>query len=78
MSADVTTGRTQSFGLALLNRALGSDTARLALLVAAGCAVLAMLKPNFLTDLNAYVLLRGIAITLIVAFAQLSSSPSVS
>ena len=71
MSADVATGRTQGFGPALLNRALGSDTARLALLVAAGCAVLAMLKPNFLTDLNAYVLLRGIAITLIVAFAQL-------
>jgi ribose transport system permease protein len=71
VSADVTTGRTPGFGLALLNRALGSDIARLALLVAAGCAVLAMLKPNFLTDLNAYVLLRGISITLIVAFAQL-------
>ena len=71
MSADVTTGRTQGFGLALLNRALGSDTARLALLVAAACAVLAILEPNFLTDFNAYVLLRGIAITLIVALAQL-------
>jgi len=30
-----------------------------------------MLEPNFLTDFNAYVLLRGVSITLIVALAQL-------
>jgi ribose transport system permease protein len=71
VSADVTADRRQRLGQALLNRALGSDIARLALLVAAACVVLARLEPNFLTDLNAYVLLRGIAITLIVAFAQL-------
>jgi ribose transport system permease protein len=33
--------------------------------------VLALLEPNFLTEFNLYVLLRGIAVTLIVAFAQL-------
>jgi len=71
MSAGVPTGRTNGFGAALLGRALGSDTARLALIVAIACTVLAILEPNFLTDFNAYVLLRGIAITLIVAFAQL-------
>ena len=71
MSPEVSAGRTQGIGASLLGRVLGSDTARLALIVAAACVVLAALEPNFLTDFNAYVLLRGIAITLIVAFAQL-------
>ena len=71
MSASVPAGHTHGFGASLFSRALGSDTARLALIVAAASAVLAMLEPSFLTDFNAYVLLRGIAITLIVAFAQL-------
>ncbi len=44
---------------------------RLALIVLLGCVVLALLEPNFLTEFNLYVLLRGIAVTLIVAFAQL-------
>ena len=34
-------------------------------------AVLTILEPNFLTQFNFYVLLRGIAVTLIVAYAQL-------
>jgi ribose transport system permease protein len=52
-------------------RALASDSVRLALLVVTVCVVLAALEPNFLSGFNAYVLLRGIAVTLIVAFAQL-------
>ncbi len=44
---------------------------RLAVLVLLECAVLAVLEPNFLTEFNLYVLLRGLAVTLTVAFAQL-------
>ena len=44
---------------------------RLAAIVLLECAVLAALEPNFLTEFNLYVLLRGVAVTLIVAFAQL-------
>ena len=35
------------------------------------CIVLAVLEPNFLTEFNLYVLSRGVAVTLIVAYAQL-------
>ncbi len=47
------------------------DWTRLALIVVLECVVLAVLEPNFLTEFNLYVLLRGVAVTLIVAFAQL-------
>jgi ribose transport system permease protein len=52
-------------------RLLASDSVRLALLVAFVCVVLVALEPSFLSDFNAYVLLRGVSVTLIVAFAQL-------
>jgi ribose transport system permease protein len=40
-------------------------------IVALECVVLAIVEPSFLTEFNLYVLLRGVAVTLIVAFAQL-------
>lgn len=43
----------------------------LAGIVALECVVLAILEPNFLTEFNLYVMLRGVAVTLIVALAQL-------
>jgi ribose transport system permease protein len=52
-------------------RLLASESVRLALLVATVCIVLVALEPSFLSDFNAYVLLRGVSVTLIVAFAQL-------
>ena len=44
---------------------------RLAVIVLLGCVILTLLEPNFLTEFNLYVLLRGVAVTLIVAFAQM-------
>ncbi|HEY8445978.1 MAG TPA: ABC transporter permease [Thermomicrobiales bacterium] len=43
----------------------------LAGIVALECIVLASLEPNFLTEFNFYVMLRGVAVTMIVALAQL-------
>jgi ribose transport system permease protein len=43
----------------------------LAGIVALECVILAILEPNFLTEFNLYVMLRGVAVTLIVALAQL-------
>ncbi len=43
----------------------------LAGIVALECVILASLEPNFLTEFNLYVMLRGVAVTLIVALAQL-------
>ncbi len=43
----------------------------LAGIVTLECVVLAILEPNFLTEFNLYVMLRGVAVTLIVALAQL-------
>jgi len=43
----------------------------LAGIVVLECAVLALLEPSFLTQFNLYVVLRGVAVTLLVAFAQL-------
>ncbi len=71
MSVDLAASPRQPQRWITFGRVLASDTMRLALLVAAVCVVLAALEPSFLTDFNAYVLLRGIAVTLIVAFAQL-------
>ncbi|MEA2523805.1 MAG: ribose transport system permease protein [Thermomicrobiales bacterium] len=48
-----------------------AEWAWLAGIVGLECVVLAVLEPNFLTEFNFYVLLRGVAVTLIVAFAQL-------
>ena len=71
MIVDVAAQPRRQAGWSRLGRVLGSDAVRLALLVVAVCVVLAALEPSFLSDFNAYVLLRGIAVTLIVAFAQL-------
>lgn len=43
----------------------------LSAIVAIQCVVLAALESNFLSEFNMYVLLRGVAVTLIVAFAQM-------
>lgn len=43
----------------------------LAGIVALECIVLTIWEPNFLTEFNLYVMLRGVAVTLIVALAQL-------
>ena len=59
----VRTGRLQ----ALVNK----EWAWLAGIVILMSAGLTILEPNFLTQFNFYVLLRGIAVTLIVAYAQL-------
>lgn len=50
---------------------LQAEWARLLLILVAGGALLYGLEPNFLTEFNAYVLLRGLAVTLVVALAQL-------
>lgn len=50
---------------------LHADWARLLLLVLAGFALLYALEPNVLSEFNLYVLLRGLAVTLVVALAQL-------
>jgi ribose transport system permease protein len=48
-----------------------AEWAWLAGIVLIEAAVLSILEPNFLTEFNFYVMLRGVAITLIVAYAQL-------
>ncbi len=60
-------GRNNS-GLKVLARA---EWVWLAGIVLLECIVLTVLEPNFLTEFNFYVLLRGVGITLIVAYAQL-------
>lgn len=47
------------------------DWTRLAAIVVLECVVLALLEPSFLTEFNLYVVLRGVTVTLVVAFAQL-------
>jgi ribose transport system permease protein len=71
VSAQLTTVQERRSAPAAIRWALSSDSVRLALLVALVCAVLAVLEPSFLGDYNAYVLLRGVAVTLIVAYAQM-------
>lgn len=48
-----------------------ADWMWLAALVLIECVVLAILQRNFLTEFNLYVVLRGVAVTLLVAFAQM-------
>ncbi len=67
MSAIVVPENNRRGGLALLQ----AEWARLLLILIAGGALLYALEPNFLTEFNAYVLLRGLAVTLVVALAQL-------
>jgi ribose transport system permease protein len=50
---------------------LHADWTRLLLIVLAGFALLYALEPNVLSEFNLYVLLRGLAVTLVVALAQL-------
>lgn len=50
---------------------LGAEWTWLAAIVGLECLVLALLERSFLTQFNLYVLLRGVAVTLLVACAQL-------
>jgi ribose transport system permease protein len=50
---------------------LRAEWSWLAAIVVVECVVLAIMQRNFLTEFNLYVILRGVAVTLIVAFAQM-------
>lgn len=59
-------------GLANRGRTLArAEWVWLAGIVLLECVVLTVLEPNFLSEFNLYVLLRGVAVTLIVAYAQM-------
>ncbi len=67
MSMSLSTPRRPS----LLHSLVNKEWVWLAGIVILMSAGLTILEPNFLTEFNFYVLLRGIAVTLIVAYAQL-------
>jgi ribose transport system permease protein len=55
----------------MLRRLLLVDWSGLAVAIAIGSVVLALLSPNFLTEFNLYVMLRSFCVGLLVGFAQM-------
>ncbi len=62
----------------VVQRLFSQEWSALAAAILAGCVVLSLMSPAFLTEFNLYVMLRSFCVVLVVAFAQLLTLASAS